>query len=456
MELPTTLSDLAQILQLRKSHPYNLLLTSTISLTPQVLLAICGSNSWYDFCEWMRRRGLTDRKASLEIYLSSSGDLEGYRALARLLKAGYFSTVLTTNVDSFLDDALFDCGLRPTSYETLVINRDTDRRIAAALDSEPDGFRIIKLRGSLSDDVIPDRYPELFEFSSALRGSLERYLNRDIVIIGSIEREDDLRRSLAYQGGRIYYAIPDQPTANDDVVKAIRARGINLNAALITGSYGHFAAIFKALESMLLPVAPAEDDAIPSAKNQRVSAQKQEERPGITTVSAPSQEAASSSTKSGEAQPSSPVTTKREKSQKASSSSITPEKVHIPNSNALTELQETSSPTREARRGGANTSLVRPVATIFVVLFGIGGILFMISLFSRNTPSFGSGNIIILLIIAAVIILAIVGIISPEQLIKILTLGLGSANGSPTQSEDAKTGKTKNVKGKQNGEPEKE
>jgi hypothetical protein len=62
MELPTTLTDLAEILQIRKQiSPYNLLLTSTVSLTPELLLAMCGKNDWDEFCRWLQRRGIQDR-----------------------------------------------------------------------------------------------------------------------------------------------------------------------------------------------------------------------------------------------------------------------------------------------------------------------------------------------------------------------------------------------------------
>jgi len=210
MELPITLKDLAEILKLRKElvNPYDLLLTSMISLNPQVLFAISGKRDWGGFCEWMGRMGLTDRKAALIKHLSSPGNPGGYHALARLLKAGYFSTVLTTNLDSFLDNALFDCGLRPTNYEMLVIDRDKDERIAESLQTAPRGVRIIKLRGSLDDGVIPDTFPESFDLRDSLRSSLAQYINRDIVIVGSIEREYDLRRALASRGGRIYYVMP--------------------------------------------------------------------------------------------------------------------------------------------------------------------------------------------------------------------------------------------------------
>ncbi len=211
MEPPTTLKTLANILKMRKqlSRPYNLLLTSTISLTPEVLTNICNSDNWDSFRVYMHGLGNNDRIDVLTYHLGTKKDLDAYRTLVRLIKKGYFSTVLTANVDSTLEDALLENGLRPTAYQTLVVGRDKYEFIANALNSQPSDIRIIKLHGSLSDRIIPKYFPDFFELQRDIRDGLERYLNQDIVIVGSIEREGDIIRSLTMRGGSsIFYALP--------------------------------------------------------------------------------------------------------------------------------------------------------------------------------------------------------------------------------------------------------
>ncbi len=424
MELPIALKDLAEILQLRKelSDPYDLLLTSTISLNPQVLVAISGKSDWNGFSEWMGRKGLTDRKAVLKKHLSSPSDSEGYHALAKLLKAGYFSTVLTTNLDSFLENALFDSGLRPADYEMLVINRDNDAGIAQALNTSPRRLRIIKLRGSLSDGIIPDTFPESFDLRDTLRNSIARYINRDIVIVGSIERENDLRRALSSEGGRIYYVIPDQPATDDGVTQAMRARNIPQTAAVISGPYGHFETFFKTLEELLLP------DTHHSAIDIPV---KKEPQPSKLLISKPiaplpptkPQESVSPTTLSRQNQSLSQIPHEQRQSYEASV---------MPASRVIEEKQR-----------GDTTSTVKKISTALIVIGVIALIFLLVSIFIRNTPSFTDTDTLFLLIFAAAIGLGIGGILTSEQITRIFTGGITSLSGNTTQSEDKKTGKTK-------------
>ena len=55
-------------------------------------------------------------------YPSEYNTNAGYRALARLIREGYFSTILTSNTDSALEFALKNVGLR---YEVFVAGQDS-------------------------------------------------------------------------------------------------------------------------------------------------------------------------------------------------------------------------------------------------------------------------------------------------------------------------------------------
>src|SRR5690349_15126388 len=104
MQLPRVLRNLVGLLQLRRQlgRPSNLLLTSTISLTPNIIAAISGSSKWDVFRTYLQELGHNDRINVLTHYLNTRTSLEGYKALAHLIKDSYFSTILTTNLDSSL------------------------------------------------------------------------------------------------------------------------------------------------------------------------------------------------------------------------------------------------------------------------------------------------------------------------------------------------------------------
>jgi hypothetical protein len=430
MEIPTTLNDLAGILQLRKlASPYNLLLTSTVSLTPKVLENMCGSNSWKDFCNWLQKFGLEDRINRLEYYLSKPADPEGYRSLAKLINAGYFSTVLTTNIDSFLEEALFECGVKPTSYPLLVVNRDMDEYIASTLESEPKGIRIVKLRGSLSTRTIPETFPEIFDLRKALREGVERYLNRDIIIFGSIERENDLHQLLSTDAKRsIYYIIPEEPSYNDVVVRAIRGRRITSTAtSVITGFYGQFGAFLTALESELLPG----QSTTTSVEASATSISSLTKQPMKLPESKPPKEIILASPLFINLP--APGGAVEKESQSVSPPANFPQQAQ--QMHVTTNDLQSSVLSGEQYKKKELQSYVSRIATLFIFIGGLGLIFLIISIFQKSNPSFKPENIIFLLIIAGAIVLGIVGVITSEQLANILSLG---ASGKPTKDKGEK------------------
>ena len=136
----TILTRLAHLLRARKeanNRPYYLFLSSSISLTPSLLRQVCDTDDWHKFCSYLSGLSLRDRLSILSLALHHTPPLEDYLPLARLILAGYFPTVLTTNIDSSLEDALdralIERGMRPHAFQTLIVDRDKDEDIAQAL-----------------------------------------------------------------------------------------------------------------------------------------------------------------------------------------------------------------------------------------------------------------------------------------------------------------------------------
>lgn len=266
MEIPIALRNLAESLKYSQP-PYNLLLTSTISLTPEVLKEICGSEQWDMFSTHLRRSPYNHRINLLKRHLSGYNNLDGYQSLIRLIEKGYFSTVLTTNLDSTLEDILSKSS---STYRELVVGRDKNEHVANALDIRNDGVLIIKLHGNLRDGILSETYPDFIEMKENIIRGLTRSINQDIVIIGSIEREDDIVRLLNISKGSIYYALPETLQPNDTVTRIIRARGYVPNDFIINGYFGRFETFCKTLESLLVSNTPPITHEISPVRNQPV------------------------------------------------------------------------------------------------------------------------------------------------------------------------------------------
>jgi hypothetical protein len=73
---------------------------------------------------------------------------EGYRALTRLLAAGYLEVVFTLNVDDTLDDELRT--LKADEYRIWVYGEVTSAELVAALEYRSPRVKVLKLRGDIS------------------------------------------------------------------------------------------------------------------------------------------------------------------------------------------------------------------------------------------------------------------------------------------------------------------
>lgn len=261
METPATLLRLAQILKMRKEanlRPYNLLLTSTLSLNSVMLQLICQSDSWSVFRQYIQGLGSHDRLHILAPLLRTPQHARGYFALARLITKGYFSTILTTNVDTQLEDILINTlreeELQRQPVRILVLGRDTDQYIMQALDDyyRADDIRIVKLHGDLRAGIIPAAFPDVFELNQNIRTSIQRYLKQDIIIVGPISHDNDVNLALTLSGQNSIYYVHSHMTETDSVVKLIEERGGLPETCVITGHFGHFDVFFPTLETLLL------------------------------------------------------------------------------------------------------------------------------------------------------------------------------------------------------------
>lgn len=252
MEQMATLHRLAEMLRLRRRYqqrPYHILLTSSTSLTPEARSQICRSERWDDFQAYMQSLGGSERIHVLTHALQTGRRSPGYQALAHLATQGYVSLLLTTHVDSLLEDALREAGCQPL---LLVVGSHSDGYIAASLENLRDAVCVLKLHGSLREGVLPAAFPSPLQAPVALQDALRRLLRQDIIVVGSLAREYDLARLFPRNGSNSLYAVlPVEPEPYDEIARAIEARGYTLAERLISGPSGTFDHFFCALEKLL-------------------------------------------------------------------------------------------------------------------------------------------------------------------------------------------------------------
>ncbi|MBE3564486.1 MAG: hypothetical protein IMW90_02035 [Thermogemmatispora sp.] len=259
-DVPLALKHLARLLDLRKrqgDQPYRVVITLAASLNAEVRKAICHSESWSDLRAYLQQLGLRDRLGVLAHGLAlqeASQNLNGYRALARLCKQGYFTTILTGGIDAWLERAFTSENVGLEQLCQLVLGRESEIYLQEKLRDHARRREILllKLFGSLEAGLLASDFPDLLEFRSPLREILERELNEDLIVIGSPTQEEAILRLLSTTSrSSIYYVSPQPPAEDDRLLRIIEARHRESAPFLIWGTYGRPTHFFAGLEALL-------------------------------------------------------------------------------------------------------------------------------------------------------------------------------------------------------------
>jgi nucleoside phosphorylase len=252
MENWEVLKQLASFLNWRRQQggwPYHLLLTADVAFTREVCQEVCGSPDWQVFQDYMQSLGRGERVEVLAHFLRQHQALAGYQALARLVQAGYFSTIFLASPDSFLEEHLAALNCRADVW---VVGGHSDEAVLTFLEKQPRAPCLVKLHGCLKEGLLPPTFPHPSVLPTALRHTLQRYLNQDIVVVGSLSRDQDIARLFTSRhANNLYYVVPAEPDRYDEVRRTIEARGSNPDTHLLTGDLGTCEAFFPALEAEL-------------------------------------------------------------------------------------------------------------------------------------------------------------------------------------------------------------
>jgi hypothetical protein len=257
--VPDKIKLLAELMHSRQESgepPYILILGSGPSVTlgssamRRVVKTVVGSDDLGRFYETLDGLSPVERYVMLKKHFDQADISTGYRRLAQLIEKGFFNTILTTNFDPFLEQALAESKLDPTDLETLVCGGGGSADIIDLLESAQPPVKIVKLHGDLRSRSFAFTPSEISVLGSENERALRRYLNHDLIIVGYGPRDYDVNRAIEREGGSIWYVDQNPPSMDNMIYQAMRARRTQTN--IISGQFGLFDRFFDALYHELM------------------------------------------------------------------------------------------------------------------------------------------------------------------------------------------------------------
>jgi hypothetical protein len=174
-----------------------------------------------------------------------------YQHVARLIKVGYFSHIVTINLDTLLEQALTGIGQasdpsRQVPYQVITLSpnpgRDTHYWFATGSTTT-----IIKLPGDLASDDVITTYEEIENALAEGRSPEQSPLRYDLVVVGyefeSQSVNDWLARTAGDDRGKLWWVNPKPPDRQriNPIEKAWRIRFISASRAEPQEFFGELA-----------------------------------------------------------------------------------------------------------------------------------------------------------------------------------------------------------------------
>lgn len=247
MDYPVSpaIRQLANLIRIRYEagdQPYTLLLGSSLSLTPEVRQAVCGSDDWEAFWTMIHGLSAAERRALMARPFAGLNLGPGYRCLAKLAQAVFFNIILTANLDDALDDAL---RILPASEcKVLCRGQASAQEIAAALSRPVPRVKAVKLHGDINTYKLLLTPESQFDLPRDLEEAVERLLSQDTILVGDIPFDTDIQRCIRQGEGALWVVVPEEPRPNSFLYYAKRARP---KGEVITGPDAGLVPFFSAL-----------------------------------------------------------------------------------------------------------------------------------------------------------------------------------------------------------------
>jgi phosphoglycolate phosphatase-like HAD superfamily hydrolase len=136
-----------------------------------------------------------------------------YQDLARIMKAGYVRQMLTTNIDSLLEQALESQGLaRDVDFEVIVLGTPFSRDALSVLEQQDASERqlIIKLHGDITQGEVGLAQDEIDHAVRAAKRYIKDELDADLVMVGYEAESGPLNEWLARARSGFWWVAEEQ------------------------------------------------------------------------------------------------------------------------------------------------------------------------------------------------------------------------------------------------------
>ncbi|MEH1799006.1 MAG: CHAT domain-containing protein [Nostoc sp.] len=175
--------------------------------------------------------------------------MESYKGLAQLIKYGYFDTIITTNIDTCLEDALINIGINRRDWQVLINGRDSLELISQELKYPTPRIKIIKLYGELNSRKFAFDLQETKEFIGKIQPLIKTYLNGSVLMVGESTIDKEVSSCIPSESDNFYYVNLNEPQDNSkirDVLLELQ------NHTVISGEQAEFSLFFKILSQKLI------------------------------------------------------------------------------------------------------------------------------------------------------------------------------------------------------------
>ncbi|MCL4535826.1 MAG: SIR2 family protein [Bacteroidetes bacterium] len=145
------------------------------------------------FDQYWQKAGEVTVEAFVKKALPSVNPSRGYRLLTFLAQQGYFRMILTTNVDTLLDQAfaMADPSLR--NHQIVSHPALQPREIADMLTSDKPPVKIVKLHGDLRSGRFLFTAKDTERFPPTLEDTIRNILHRDLITVGYSFQDADVK-----------------------------------------------------------------------------------------------------------------------------------------------------------------------------------------------------------------------------------------------------------------------
>ena len=187
-----------------------------------------------------------------------------YQDLALLVKGGYFRHILTTSIDTLLEQALNGAGLWvDKDYQVISLGLKEERKTYGRPgEMSSDRITLVKLHGDLAQNQAAITKEEIADALEPQRYFVKGELSGDLVVVGYEFESQPLNRWLSWVPGDAWWVSEDRPEG--DEIAAIESRR---NIQYITGQAARPENFFGQLLYLLWRVvAPSEEGVLPAER----------------------------------------------------------------------------------------------------------------------------------------------------------------------------------------------